>query len=529
MKKRYLFFAFVILTLLGCNKETDLSGIEQELADLRNKNKELQNEIDDMKKPIPADPVLEYLNFLAQDNPSQLSADVKGEIIGDSIVECWVPHIMSDKELVADLKFVGEQVKFNNSSVQSRSTKYDFKKPVKLTITNQTKSKEYTVYVHAFTGLPVLWINTVNREPIASREEYVEASFKLVEDVRTRAAGDVIETSMLIKGRGNSNWTSPKKPYRLKLETEYPLFGLHKDKAWVLMGNYFDKTMLRTNTAFYMGSISNLDYTPKAHYVELMLNGRYNGTYMLCEKLKRSKHRVDVGDDGFLLEVDAVAKDDDVTFRTNHLKHPINIKSPSVEAGDDDYNYIKNFVLKAESALFSDNFKDSSEGWQKYMDIDSFVEWYLINEIAKNNDALFYSSCYMNLTRDGKLKMGPIWDYDIAFGNIDYNNNFRADGFWVKTTTWYSRLFEDPAFVEKVKERFKFFYNHKEDIYRDMAENAVYLKQAVVENENRWGTLYTETWPNYDIWGNYNNEVQSMKEWLEERFDWLNYQFTYKF
>ena len=163
------------------------------------------------------------------------------------------------------------------------------------------------------------------------------------------------------------------------------------------------------------------------------------------------------------------------------------------------------------------------------MDIDSFVEWYLINEIAKNNDALFYSSCYMNLTRDGKLKMGPIWDYDIAFGNIDYNNNFRADGFWVKTTTWYSRLFEDPAFVEKVKERFKFFYNHKEDIYRDMAENAVYLKQAVVENENRWGTLYTETWPNYDIWGNYNNEVQSMKEWLEERFDWLNYQFTYKF
>ena len=353
MKKRYLFFAFVILTLLGCNKETDLSGIEQELADLRNKNKELQNEIDDMKKPIPADPVLEYLNFLAQDNPSQLSADVKGEIIGDSIVECWVPHIMSDKELVADLKFVGEQVKFNNSSVQSRSTKYDFKKPVKLTITNQTKSKEYTVYVHAFTGLPVLWINTVNREPIASREEYVEASFKLVEDVRTRAAGDVIETSMLIKGRGNSNWSSPKKPYRLKLETEYPLFGLHKDKAWVLMGNYFDKTMLRTNTAFYMGSISNLDYTPKAHYVELMLNGRYHGTYMLCEKLKRSKHRVDVGDDGFLLEVDAVAKADDVTFRTNHLKHPINIKSPSVEAGDDDYNYIRNFVLKAESALFS--------------------------------------------------------------------------------------------------------------------------------------------------------------------------------
>ena len=528
MMKKFFAFAFIVTALFGCSKETDLSGIEQELENLRNKNKELQDEIDEMKKPVPEDPVLQYLNFLAQDNPDQLSSDVKGEIIGDSIVECWVPNVMDNKELIADLKFVGENVKFNGSSVQSRSTKCDFKKPVRLTITNQNKTKEYTIYVHAFTGLPVLWIETIDREPIASREEYVSAIFKLVEDVRTRSAGDVIETSMLIKGRGNSNWAMPKKPYRLKLDNEYPLFGEHKDKAWVLIGNYPDKTMLRNSTAFYMSKISNLDYTPKAHYVEVMLNGRYNGTYQLCEKLKRSKHRVDVGEDGFLLEVDAVAKSDDPVFRTAHLKHPINVKSPSVEVGDENYNYIKDFVLKAESTLFASNFKDTDEGWQKYMDMDSFVDWYLINEIARNNDALFYSSCYMNLTRDGKLKMGPVWDYDIAFGNINYNDNFKTNGFWIKNTTWYSRLFEDPAFVEKVKERFNYFYSHQEDIIREITENAAYLRRAVVENENRWGTLYTETWPNYDIWGNYNNEVESLKEWLKARFDWLNYQFSVK-
>lgn len=296
--KKILTCLLVVLALLGCSKETDLSGIEQELAELRDKNKQLQNEIDEMKKPVPADPVLQNLYFWATDNATLLAADVKGEIIGDSVVECWVPHVMDDKQLVADFQFVGETVKLNGSTALSRSTAYDFKKPVKLMVTNQNKSKEYTVYVHAFTGLPVVWIETLDRKEITSKEEYIDANFRLVEDVRTRSAGDVIETSMQIKGRGNSNWAMPKKPYRLKLEQEYPLLGEHKDKAWLLLGNYADKTMLRNSTAFYMGEISNLDYTPKAHFVEVMLNGRYQGTYQLCEKLKRSKHRVNVGDDG---------------------------------------------------------------------------------------------------------------------------------------------------------------------------------------------------------------------------------------
>lgn len=526
---KYFACLLMLVAFMGCSKETDLSGIEQELAALKDKNKQLQDEIDEMKKPVPADPVLQSLTFWAADNTTLLSADVKGEIIGDSVVECWVPHVMEDKKLVADFRFVGEGVRLNGSTALSRSTAYDFKKPVKLMVTNQNKSKEYTVYVHAFTGLPVVWIETLDRQEIVSREEYVNANFRLVEDIKTRSAGDVVSTSMQIKGRGNSNWAMPKKPYRIKLEQEYPLLGEHKDKAWVLLGNYADKTMLRNSTAFYMGEISNLDYTPKAHFVEVMLNGRYQGTYQLCEKLKRSKHRVDVGDDGFLLEIDDNALPSDAIFRTPNLKRPVNIKSPSVETGDEDYNYIKDFVTTAENALYSKDFTDPENGWQKYMDMDSFVDWYLICEIARSNDAVFFTSCYMNLTRGGKLKMGPIWDFDTAFGNVNYNNNFKTGGLWVKTATWYTRLFEDPAFVAKVKERFTYFYNHQADIFRHMTEDAVYLQHAVVENENRWGTLYKETWPNYDIWGNYTNEVQSMKEWLTDRFSWLDYHFRVKY
>ena len=122
--------------------------------------------------------------------------------------------------------------------------------------------------------------------------------------------------------------------------------------------------------------------------------------------------------------------------------------------------------------------------------------------------------------------MGPLWDFDIAFGNINYNGSDKYDGFRIKTVAWYTQLFKDPNFVKKIKERFAYFYENREKIYVEINANADYLKYAVVENNNKWKTLYTYTWPNKMIWGSYENEVQSMKIWLEKRFNWLNEQFS---
>ena len=472
---------------------------------------------------------LKLLSFslMANDNPMQLTRDVKGEIIGDSVVECWVPNIMSDKELIPQVEFTGESIRFDDVPATIGSSKHDFKKPVKMTLTNGSKSKDFTIYVHSFTGLPVMWIETEGRQDITSKEEYLKASFKLQENVTTRGAGDVMIDSVNIKGRGNSTWGLPKKPYALKFNKKVSLINEPKDKSWVLLANYTDKTMLRNALAFYMGHISNLDYTPRYHFVELILNGRYNGTYQLCEKLKIAKDRVNVGDDGFLMEIDSRATEeaDAVYFKVAHLYQVINIKDPDVEYNDENYCYAEKYVTNADSVLFSKNFADPQNGWQKYMDMDSFVDWFIINEITKNNDARLWSSCYMSLKRGEKLKMGPIWDFDLALGNVDFNEAHLVNGFWIKDTSWYAQLFKDPAFVAKVKERFDYFYSKRDDIMRNINENAKYLKYAVQENENKWHTFYTYTWPNYDIWGSYNNEVQSMKEWLNARFEWLKGEF----
>ena len=502
---KIFFYALLILFAVSCS--TDL----EEKTDKLDSNKE---------------PRLLSFSFISRDNPLLLVKDVKGEIIGDSIVECWIQNIVSDKLLVSHFEYTGERVTIDHISAKSDETAVDFKSPVKLIVSGQGKSKDYTIYVHSFTGLPVLWIETEGRSEITSKEVYMNAHLRLVENVRTRSAGEVTEADVMIKGHGNSTWKlMPKKPYAIKFEKKCSLLDEPENKSWVLLANYADKTSLRNQTAFYMGSISNLDYTPRFHYVELILNGQYNGTYQLGDKPKISKNRVNVGSDGFLLEIDAWATEDDAAFNTTHLEQPVNIKEPDVEVGDENYNYIKNYVIAAESALFGNDFKDPDKGWQKYMDMESFVDWYLVNEIAKNNDSYLASSCYMNLKRGGKLKMGPLWDFDIAFGNIDYGNCHFSDGFYIKFVSWYARLFEDPAFVAKVKERFDYFYNRKNDILNEINTNAQYLRYSVQENNNKWKTFYTHTWPNYNIWGNYQNEVQSMKEWLNARFEWLKTEF----
>lgn len=209
---------------------------------------------------------------------------------------------------------------------------------------------------------------------------------------------------------------------------------------------------------------------------------------------------------------------EDIYFHTSRLL--FNIKEPDMEFNSDQFNWIKDYITNVENLIYSGNF-DPSNGYSKYADISSFVDWYLINEITKNNDAIMHTSCYMNITPNGKLKMGPLWDFDIALGNVNYNNNELPTGWWVADAMWFKQLLKDPVFVEQVKTRFAYFKSKKEDIFTNINNNATYLKWSVIENDNRWNTFYNQTWPNYAVWGNYNNEVQYMKNWLSARFDWL--------
>ena len=218
-------------------------------------------------------PQLLSLSFSSQRNAANLIEDVKGVIVGDSIVECWIPHIVNSKLLLVDIQSSGGGIKVGDMTYDN-NTQYDFTNPLDITLTRGQIEKHYKVFVYSFTGLPILWINTEKGEEISSKDNYINASFKLQEDIVTRGSGEQLCFEAKIKGRGNSTWLLPKKPYRIKGDKKLSPLGMKEGKSWVLLANYADKSKLRNHLAMYLGSMSSLAYTPQMKAVELMINGR---------------------------------------------------------------------------------------------------------------------------------------------------------------------------------------------------------------------------------------------------------------
>lgn len=307
-----------------------------------------------------------------------------------------------------------------------------------------------------------------------------------------------------IKLRGNSTAECPKRPFTLKLSQNQSLCGLPDAKKWVLLANYFDSTMLRNALAFRMSEQANLEWTPHSRFVELFYNGIYQGIYQLCEKVEVGAHRVDIAQDGWLIEIDTRVTDKDSYFRTVHMENPYRIEYPDKNLSEQRIEQLHAFFQQAEDALFGEHFTDSIEGWRKYLDEDSWIDWFLINEMAKNNDAVFYSSCYMHSAPDGRIVMGPIWDFDLGYGNTTNNGCDSPIGWHVRNSAWYTRLFEDPVFAQNVRMRFQSFYYNRSDYYSFIRRQACSLQPHVERNVS------------------YEESIEKLLLWLEKRLDWLN-------
>lgn len=561
MMKKLVFVAVALIGLISCS--TDLSGIEEKLTGLEKEGANLEKKYDDAKKESErldkesdaleaevrkrqeenekirqhlleledslntVEPKLLSMEFVAADNPLQLIENVKCTIIGDSAVECRILNITSSKVLIPRFTFQGSVVTINGEEVESGVSEIDFSQPVVLSIITPKTIKDYTVYVGAYTGLPTVWLETTTHKDIESSEKFVNGRLKLAATPGTSQNGYVTQANGKIKISGTVYWYHSrihedpqlaKNAYSLIFNDNVSLFGDPAGKTWDFYTSTSDKTMLHSQTAFYLGSISTLEYTPRFYHVNLLMNGRYYGTYLMGENLEASEGRVNVGSDGFVLGIGASAAGP--SFTTRHLESAVSVIAPSSSQSDAGVAYVSDFIATAEDALFSSDFTDESNGWQKYMDIDSFVDWYLINEISKNEDGAFRSNCMMNLTRGGKLKMGPLWGFEKAF-----SVGASPSGFVIKNVNWYSRLFEDPAFVAKVKERYDYFYSHKNDIITEVSNMAQYLKYAIQEDNNKWYTFSSDLIAGDQVWALYQTSVYAMEDWLNTRMDWLKGEF----
>jgi len=462
-------------------------------------------------------------SFLILNNPNLLS-NVYLSIEGNKIIG-RIPQNIDVSELIANFEFSGSSIAVNNVPQTSAITKNDFTGIVSYTVKSSSGAQiSYEIDVTKFTGLPLIYLSTNQNAPIDSKEDYVDGSI-IIDGGRNFSS--LNDSSMKIRGRGNSTWyVHPKKPYQLKLSDEHEFLDMPSEKKWLFLAEYSDKTMMRNSIAFEMGYLSNLDWTPESNFAEVYLNDSYNGTYNITQKVEEGVSRVNLEGSGYLLEIDQFERldADDVYFYTGNFL--INIKEPELEFNSDSYNYVKNLLNEFETNLYSTQFKHPTEGYANYIDIDSFIDWYLINEITKNQDSKSFSSIFLNVIPGQKIKMGPLWDFDLAFGNVNYSECELATGFWVKDHKWYSRLFEDEFFVEKVKTRFNYFKENETYILDKMDFYANQLKWSQQENDMVWETLGIYVWPNPVVYNTYEEEVSHLKSWYSERMSWLDNAFS---
>lgn len=369
-------------------------------------------------------------------------------------------------------------------------------------------------------------IDTAGGVPITSKEDYVQATVSI-----TGTDGSSQQLATQIRGRGNSTWNMPKKPYRLKLAEKTALLGMDSNRDWAMLANYADMTLMRNAVALCLGRMFDFDFTPDYRYIELTLNGDYVGIYQVTDQVEVGTDRVNIDeavqgdtdqDLAFLAEIDAHFAEEKFWFQSPR-QIPYVIKSEITAA---QVPLINTFITQLETALFGPDFLNPQTGYTRYLDTEAAIDFYLVNEILRNND-VFYSSTYAHRQRGGKLRFGPLWDFDLAAGNYANQGNDQPIGWWVhRTSAYYGRLvIDDPLFRQQLKARWAYLHKRMTDIQTFIASGAQNLDAAQTRNYTRWPTLGTVFWPVPATYYTYPGEVAHLSGWLTTRTNWIDEQF----
>ena len=321
-----------------------------------------------------------------------------------------------------------------------------------------------------------------------------------------------------IERRGQSSQQFPKRSYAVELARDAALLGMPADDDWVLYAPYNDKTLMR-NVVAYATARSIGRYAARTRFVELRLDGRYHGVYVLMERLELGDDRV-AGEALYEFTFPFQARSKGPSFRTPVLKRPIVWEDPG--RGDLSARRARALarpVRAAERALYGPG------SWRRRIDAASAVDFALLNELFKNEDG-FHASTYMALA-GGRLHLGPVWDFDISMGNSDYGPSRRLAGWMLAQRDWAERLYRDRGFRRALARRWRELRaaGLRRDVLAAVERSRRELRGAAGRNFRRWPVLDRRIWPNPVARGSYRAEVRSLRSWLVRRIAWLDRKF----
>ncbi|RYY25806.1 MAG: T9SS type A sorting domain-containing protein [Chitinophagaceae bacterium] len=425
-----------------------------------------------------------------------------------------------------------------------------------------------TVAPFTSSSLPIVVINTANQS--IPDDPKITATMGIVYNgpgMLNQTAGPFnnYNGKIGIELRGSSSQQFPKKSFGLETrtaagaDTNVSLLMMPKESDWILSASYSDKSLLNNVLAYKLSNAFG-QYAPRTRFVELVLNGQYQGIYILMEKIKRDSNRVDIAKltsadtvgsaltGGYILKIDKTTGSGGDGFLSAHLP-VVNNNGQTIlfqyeyPAGDEIHvkqkQYIKRFVDSFENALKTKPLYDTVNGWRHYANENSFIHYLLLNEISRNVDGYRISTYLFKEkdTKSGKLHVGPPWDYDIAFANADYCDG-NLDTGWafnfgsvcandnLQIPFWWNRLMQDTLFKNRLQCAYTDLRNTSLDTtvlfgWIDSTRNA--LSVPASRNFDTWPILGAYVWPNPSpVPASYAGEINELKSWLRKRISWLD-------
>ncbi|MFD3292356.1 CotH kinase family protein [Aquirufa sp. KTFRIE-69F] len=360
-----------------------------------------------------------------------------------------------------------------------------------------------------------------------------------------------------------------KKPYGIELWTDstgvkakkLSLLQMPEETDWVLNASYNDRSFMRDFIAQSLAGRIGLLHS-KAKFVELIINDEYRGVYVLMEKVKQGKNRVPIsdlyptenaGDDvtgGYLLKIDKSSGSPSSSWKSNYTSGITATQKCEFQIEYPQYGiitqqqliYIRDYINNWENKLMTEDMNDPKASFRDYIDVSSFVNYFILNEATRNVDG-YRLSTYLYKDKEslgGKIKMGPAWDFNIALGNADYLNGWKTDGFVYKAMEndggkndywqvpfWWNKLMQDASFRKALATRWKTVrssFLNTNTLFATIDSAQVVLKDPLTRNFQKYPLMGKKIWPNYYVGATLSDEVNWLKNWIQGRLVWLDAQ-----
>jgi len=378
--------------------------------------------------------------------------------------------------------------------------------------------------------VPVIYITTTEN---INRDFYVSAGLRVVD--QENIFKEIKDTDGEVRVRGNSTSSGAKKPYNIKFSESQTLLGLGTAKKWVLLANMYDKTLIRNKLCFDFSTFIGMDYVSSNAFIDVYVNNVYMGNYLLTEAVDTGDTRVDIDDkdNEFLFEYEPWEQySNEESIRTPKYNILLGFNAPE-HPTPEQRAFLEDFLLNAENAIETKNLNEI----KKYFDLESMVDFYIVNELFKNVD--FATSSTRFYLKNGKIYGGPIWDMDLSTGNcfdgyyVEYNNvgssGDSSESFYCQKL-WYKYLFKCTGFVDMVKMRYFELQAYINNLTTDNSLGKNKIDTLLIKYGSSFDANYklagwsmTAKYSEFERvpFDTYDKNIVYLREWIIKRNNWL--------